>query len=345
MFKISKKFVAMGEILLRLSTPNFEKFIQADEFDINYGGSEANVAVSLANFGYDTEFVTAVPDNEIGECALSTLRKYNVSVKNIVRCGERLGIYFLEQGSAIRPSKVVYDRKHSSISTASVNDFDFDKIFEDAEWFHFSGITPALSDSAALLTEEALKSAKKHDLTVSCDFNFRTKLWSYEKAQAVMTNLMQYVDVFFGSAYDARQVLGYSSDSVDSSDDKLTEYKNVSEKLVEKYGFKYTISSLRVSHSASDNSWSACIYDGETKELYVSKEYSLCPIVDRVGGGDSFAGGVICGLLDGKDFKSALEFGVAASALKHTIPGDVNLVSRKEVENLALGDTSGRIQR
>jgi 2-dehydro-3-deoxygluconokinase len=341
------KIITMGEIMLRLSTPNNEKFIQADEFDINYGGGEANVAVSLANYGHDAEFVSAVPDNELGECAVAALRKYNVSTKNVAKCGERLGIYFLETGSSMRASKVVYDRAHSSISTATAADFDFDKIFEGADWFHFTGITPAVSDSAAALTEEALKAAKKHNVTVSVDLNFRKKLWSSEKAQQVMTNLMQYVDVCIGNEEDAELVLGFKPGKTDvtSGDLELAGYKNIFEQMVSKFDFKYAISSLRVSHSASDNGWSACIYNGETKEFYHSKEYSIHPIVDRVGGGDSFAGGVICGLVDGKNFKDALEYGVAASALKHTIPGDFNLVSRKEVETLAGGDASGRVQR
>jgi len=337
----------MGEIMLRLSTPNFEKFIQADEFDINYGGGEANVAVSLANYGHDAEFVTAVPDNEIGECAVAALRKYNVGTKNIARCGERLGIYYLESGSSVRPSKVVYDRAHSSISTATEKDFDFDKIFEGADWFHFTGITPALSDSAAELTKQALIAAKKHGVTVSVDLNFRKKLWSSEKAQKVMKGLMQYVDVCIGNEEDAELVLGYKPGKTDvtSGELELAGYKSIFEQMVADYGFKYCVSSLRESHSASDNGWSACIYNSETKEFYHSKKYNLHPIVDRVGGGDSFAGGVICGLLDGKNFKDALEFGVAASALKHTIPGDFNFASRKEVDTLAGGDASGRVQR
>ncbi|SCX08273.1 2-dehydro-3-deoxygluconokinase [Lachnospiraceae bacterium YSD2013] len=341
------KVITMGEIMLRLSTPNFEKFIQADEFDINYGGGEANVAVSLANYGHDAEFVTAVPDNEIGECAVAALRKYNVSTKNIARCGERLGIYYLESGSSVRPSKVVYDRAHSSISTATEKDFDFDKIFEGADWFHFTGITPALSDSAAELTKQALIAAKKHGVTVSVDLNFRKKLWSSEKAQKVMKGLMQYVDVCIGNEEDAELVLGYKPGKTDvtSGELELAGYKSIFEQMVADYGFKYCVSSLRESHSASDNGWSACIYNSETKEFYHSKKYNLHPIVDRVGGGDSFAGGVICGLLDGKNFKDALEFGVAASALKHTIPGDFNFASRKEVDTLAGGDASGRVQR
>ena len=341
------KVITMGEIMLRLSTPNFEKFIQADEFDINYGGGEANVAVSLANYGHDAEFVTAVPANEIGECAVAALRKYNVGTKHIARCGERLGIYYLESGSSVRPSKVVYDRAHSSISTATEKDFDFDDIFKDADWFHFTGITPALSDSAAELTRQALIAAKKHGVTVSVDLNFRKKLWSSEKAQKVMKSFMQYVDVCIGNEEDAELVLGYKPGKTDvtSGELELAGYKSIFEQMVKDYGFKYCVSSLRESHSASDNGWSACIYKSETKEFYHSKKYNLHPIVDRVGGGDSFAGGVICGLLDGKDFKDALEFGVAASALKHTIPGDFNFASRKEVDTLAGGDASGRVQR
>ena len=341
------KVITMGEIMLRLSTPNNEKFIQADEFDVCYGGGEANVAVSLANYGHEVEFVTAVPDNEIGECAVAALRKYNVGTKHIARCGERLGIYYLESGSAMRPSKVVYDRAHSSISTAVKEDFDFDAIFEGADWFHFTGITPAVSDSAARLTEEALIAARRHGLKVSVDLNFRKKLWSSEKAQKVMTGLMQYVDVCIGNEEDAELVLGFKPGATDvtGGELELAGYRSIFEQMVEKFNFEYCVSSLRVSRSASDNGWSGCIYSRDTGEFYHSREYSIHPIVDRVGGGDSFAGGVICGMLDGKDFRAALEFGVAASALKHTIPGDFNLVSRKEVETLAGGDASGRVQR
>ena len=341
------KVITMGEIMLRLSTPNNEKFIQADEFDINYGGGEANVAVSLANYGHDAEFVTAVPDNEIGECAVAALRKYNVETKHIARCGERLGIYYLESGSSMRPSKVVYDRAHSSISTATEADFNFDEIFEGADWFHFTGITPAVSDAAIELTEAALKAAKAHGVTVSVDLNFRKKLWSSEKAQKVMTNLMQYVDVCIGNEEDAEKVLGFKPGNTDvtSGELELAGYVDIFNQMADKFGFKYIISSLRESHSASNNDWSACIMDGQTREFYHSRKYHIAPIVDRVGGGDSFAGGVICGMLDGKNFKDALEYGVAASALKHTIPGDFNLVSRKEVETLAGGDASGRVQR
>ncbi len=343
----AKKIVTLGEIMLRLSTPGSQKFIQAVNFDINYGGGEANVAVSCANYGHKAEFVTAVPDNELGECAIAALRKYGVETDHIAKCGERLGIYYLETGVSMRPSKVVYDRAHSSITTVKPSEFDWDAIFEGADWFHFSGITPAVSDAAAELTEVALKAAKKHGVTVSCDLNFRKKLWSSEKAQKVMSGLMQYVDVCIGNEEDAELVLGFKpgKTNVTSGELELAGYQSVFEQMCAKYPFKYAVSSLRVSRSASDNGWSACIYNAETKEFYHSRTYNILPIVDRVGGGDSFAGGFITGMLDGKDFKSALEFGVAASALKHTIPGDFNLITRKEVEALAGGDGSGRVQR
>ncbi|MBS6930471.1 MAG: sugar kinase [Lachnospiraceae bacterium oral taxon 082] len=341
------KIVTMGEIMLRLSTPNNEKFIQADEFDINYGGGEANVAVSLANYGHEADFVSALPKNPIGDAAIATLRKYNVGIKHISRSGERVGIYFLETGSAMRASNVVYDRAHSSISTAKVDEFDFDEIFKDADWFHFTGITPAVSDSAAELTEAALKAAKKAGVTVSVDLNFRKKLWSSEKAKKIMTNLMQYVDVCIGNEEDAEKVLGFKPGNTDvtAGELELSGYVDIFNQMCDQFKFKYVISSLRESFSASNNDWSACIMDGATREFYHSKKYHVTPIVDRVGGGDSFAAGVICGLCDKKDFKSALEFAVAASALKHTIPGDFNLVTREDVESLAGGDGSGRVQR
>ena len=342
-----KKVVTLGEIMLRLSTPNNEKFIQADEFDINYGGGEANVAVSLANYGYKAEFVTAVPDNPIGKCAVAALRKYNVNCDDVYYGGERLGIYYLESGSAMRASNVIYDRAHSSISTARPENFDFDKIFKDAGWFHFTGITPAISDEAAILAKEACKAAKKAGVIVSCDLNFRKKLWTSEKAQKVMTDLMQYVDVCIGNEEDAEKVLGFKAQKTDVTKGELDleGYKDVFCQMSERFGFKYIISSLRQSYSASNNGWSACIMDGQSKEFYHSKTYTILPIVDRVGGGDSFAAGCITGLLDKKDMKDALEFAVAASALKHTIPGDFNLVTRAEVDALVGGDGSGRVQR
>ena len=338
------KVITMGEIMLRLSTPNNEKFIQADEFDVNYGGGEANVAVSLANYGHDAEFVTAVPDNEIGECAVAALRKYNVETKHIARCGERLGIYYLESGSSMRPSKVVYDRAHSSISTATEADFNFDEIFEGADWFHFTGITPAVSDAAAELTEKALIAAKKHGVKVSVDLNFRKKLWSSEKAQKVMTNLMKYVDVCIGNEEDAELCLGFKPDAdVEGGKTDAEGYKGIFKAMAKEFGFKYVISTLRESFSATHNGWKAMIYNGE--EFYESKRYDINPIIDRVGGGDSFSGGIIHGLLTKPNQGAALEFAVAASALKHTINGDFNLVSVEEVEALAGGDASGRVQR
>lgn len=338
------KVITMGEIMLRLSTPGYQKFIQSDSFDVCYGGGEANVAVSLANYGHDTYFVTKVPKNPIGECAVAALRKYNVNCNYVARGGERLGIYFLETGASMRASNVVYDRSHASIAEAEPSDFDFDAIFEGADWFHFTGITPAISDKAAFLTEEALKAAKNKNITVSVDLNFRKKLWSSEKAQRIMTNLMQYVDVCIGNEEDAEKVLGFKPGNTDVTNGELelSGYQDIFEQMVKKFNFKYVVSSLRESYSASDNGWSACIYDG--KNFYHSRKYDV-RIVDRVGGGDAFAGGLICGLIDGKSMEQALEFAVAASALKHTIPGDFNLVSRAEVDSLVGGDASGRVQR
>lgn len=339
-----KKVVTLGEIMLRLSTPQFQRFVQADSFDVVYGGGEANVAVSLANYGYDSYYVSKLPKNEIGQAAINHLRRFGVNTNYIVRGGERVGIYYLESGASMRPSKVIYDRAHSSISEADVSDFDFDDIFKDADWFHFSGITPALSDKAAILTEEALKAAKKHGVTVSVDLNYRKKLWTPEKAKEVMTNLMQYVDVCIGNEEDAQKVLGFKPGKTDvtTCELELAGYKDIFEQMKKKFGFKYVISSLRESYSASDNGWSACAYDGN--EFYHSRKYDI-RIVDRVGGGDAFASGVIYGLMEGKNFKDALEFGVAASALKHTIHGDFNMVTVEEVETLLKGDASGRVQR
>lgn len=338
------KIVTMGEIMLRLSTPNNEKFIQADEFDINYGGGEANVAVSLANYGHDAEFITAVPDNPIGACAIAALRKYGVETKHIAKCGERLGIYFLETGASMRASNVVYDRAHSSIATADASKFDFDDIFKDADWFHFTGITPAVSDLAAQVTEEALKAAKKHGVKVSVDLNFRKKLWTSEKAQSIMRPLMKYVDVCIGNEEDAELCLGFKPDSdVEGGNTDAEGYKGIFEAMAREFGFKYVVSTLRESYSATHNGWKAMIYNGS--EFYVSKRYDIDPIIDRVGGGDSFSGGLIHGLLTMDNQADALEFAVAASALKHTINGDFNLVTAAEVEALAGGNANGRVQR
>ena len=341
---MAKKVITFGEIMLRLAPEGYSRFVQAEQYGATYGGGEANVAVSLANYGHDSYFVTKVPKNPIGECAVAALRKYNVNCDFVARGGERLGIYFLETGASMRASNVVYDRAHASIAEADPTDFDFDSIFEGADWFHFTGITPAISDKAAFLTEEALKVAKKKNITVSVDLNFRKKLWSSEKAQRIMSNLMQYVDVCIGNEEDAEKVLGFKPGKTDvtSGELELAGYQDIFEQMVKKFNFKYVVSSLRESYSASDNGWSACIYDG--KNFYHSRKYDV-RIVDRVGSGDSFAGGLICGLLDGKSMEQALEFAVAASALKHTIPGDFNLVTRAEVDTLVGGDASGRVQR
>lgn len=339
-----KKVVTMGEIMLRLSTPGFLRFSQANSFDVVYGGGEANVAVSLANYGLKPYFVTKLPKNPIGDTAIGHLRAMGVETEYIARGGDRVGIYFLETGASMRASNVVYDRANSSIAEADISDFNFDEIFKDAEWFHFSGITPAISEKAAVLTEEALKAAKRHGVTVSVDLNFRKKLWTPERAREVMTNLMQYVDVCIGNEEDAEKVLGFKPENTDvtSGELELEGYKSIFRQMKEKFGFKYIATTLRESYSASDNGWSALIYDGN--EFYHSKKYDV-RIVDRVGGGDSFAGGLIYGLLSGKGFKYALDFAVAASALKHTVFGDFNLVTLAEVENLVKGDASGRVQR
>ena len=338
------KVVTMGEIMLRLSSPFNSRFVQSQSFDVNYGGGEANVAVSLANYGHDAYFVSKVPAHEIGDCAVNSLRKFGVHTDYIARGGDRLGIYYLETGASMRPSKVIYDRAHSSISEANPSDFDFDKIFENADWFHWSGITPAISDKSAEILRLALISAKKHGVTVSCDLNFRKKLWTSEKAISIMRPLMQYVDVCIGNEEVAQLCLGFKPDSdVTGGKTDASGYKEIFKQMKEEFGFKYVVSTLRESFSATHNGWKALIYNGE--EFYESKRYDINPIIDRVGGGDSFAGGLIHGLLKYKDQGKALEFAVAASALKHTIPGDYNCVSEKEVETLMGGDASGRVQR
>ena len=342
--KKSGKVVTMGEIMLRLSTPANTRFVQANQFDIIFGGGEANVAVSCANYGLPATFVTKLPANPIGQAALNSLRRYGVDTTKIARGGERIGIYYSETGASMRGSSVVYDRAHSSIAEASVSDFDFDAIFEDAAWFHWSGITPAISDASALVLEAALKAAKKHDVIVSVDLNFRKKLWTSEKAISVMKPLMKYVDVCIGNEEDAELCLGFKPDAdVNAGKTDAAGYEGIFKAMKKEFGFKYVVSTLRESFSATFNGWKALIYDGE--EFYQSKRYELNPIVDRVGGGDSFAGGLIYGMLTKATQGEALEFAVAASALKHTINGDYNLVTVDEVEKLAGGDASGRVAR
>lgn len=341
---MAKKVVTFGEIMLRLATPGYLRFTQANTFEATYGGGEANVAVSLANYGLDAHFVTKLPKNEIGEACRNFVRRMGVNTESIKMDGKRLGIYYLESGASQRPSKVVYDRANSAIAEVQPGEFNWDEIFKGAEWFHFTGITPALSDSAAEATLEAVKAAKKNGLTVSCDLNFRKKLWTPEKANQVMSKLMEYVDVAIGNEEDAEKVFGIKAENTDIHSGHLDDsgYREVAQKLVDRFGFKKVAITLRESFSAFDNGWSAMLYDG--KEFYKSKRYNI-HIVDRVGGGDSFAGGLIYGLVAGMDNQKALEFAVAASCLKHSISGDFNLVSVAEVENLMGGDGSGRVQR
>ena len=338
------KIVTLGEIMLRLSTPGNTRFVQSDSFDVVYGGGEANVAVSCANYGHDAYFVTKLPKHEIGQSAVNALRKYGVNTEYIVRGGDRVGIYYLETGASMRPSKVIYDRAHSAIAEAEASDFDFDAIMQGADWFHWSGITPAISDKAAEITKLACEAAKRHNVTVSVDLNFRKKLWTKEKAQSIMRPLMQYVDVCIGNEEDAELCLGFKPEAdVNSGHTDAEGYKDIFKQMRETFNFKTVVTTLRESFSSTHNGWKALIYDG--KEFYTSKRYDIDPIIDRVGGGDSFSGGIIHGLLTKPNQGEALEFAVAASALKHTINGDFNLVSIEEVEALAGGDASGRVQR
>lgn len=338
------KIITLGEIMLRLSTKGNYRFVQVDNFDACYGGGEANVAVSLANYGHDAYFVSKLPQHEIGQAAVNALRRYGVDTRYIARGGDRVGIYYLESGASVRPSKVIYDRAHSSISEATAADFDFDEIMEGADWFHWSGITPALSDSAADIVKFACQAAQRHGVTVSVDLNFRKKLWTSAKAQSVMRPLMQYVDVCIGNEEDAELCLGFKPDSdVAAGKTDAEGYKAIFKEMRETFGFKYVVSTLRESISASHNGWKGLIYDGA--QFYVSHHYDLQPIVDRVGGGDSFAGGLIHGLLTMNSPAEALEFAVAASALKHTVPGDFNMMSADEVMSLAAGNANGRVQR
>lgn len=339
-----KKVVTFGELMLRLAPNGYLRFVQADSFEATYGGGEANVAVSLSNFGIAAKFITKLPAHEIGQAAVNSLRKYGVDTSGIARGGARVGIYYLEKGASQRPSKVIYDRAFSAISLAEPEDFDWDEIFKDVEWFHFTGITPALSDGIADICLEACKKAKEKGIRVSFDLNYRKNLWSSNKAQEVITKLTPYIDVCIANEEDAEKVFGIKANNTDITGGKISYdgYKQVAEKLVQKYGFKMVATTLRESISASDNNWSAMLYDG--KEFYFSKKYNV-HIVDRVGGGDSFGAGLIYSQLNNFTPQEAIEFAVAASCLKHTIEGDFNLMSVAEVKALAGGDASGRVQR
>ncbi len=338
------EFVCFGEIMARLNPIGYLRMVQAEELEISYAGGEANAAVSLANYGKDSAFVTKLPDNDLTKSALRKLRGYGIDVSGVTIGGDRMGVYFVEKGASQRASKVTYDRKYSSISMATPDDFDWDKIFENAKWFHFTGITPALSDNAAEICLEACKKAKKHGVTVSCDLNYRNKLWSTEKAGKVMTTLMEYVDVAIGNEEDCEKVFGIKSEGTNVTTGSLSKegYTDVAKKLSDRFNIPTVAITLRSSLSASENKWSGMLYKG--KKSYFSKEY-LIHIVDRVGGGDSFGGGLIYALSENYEPQKAIEFAVAASCLKHSIEHDFNEVTVDEVTKLMNGDGSGRVQR
>lgn len=339
-----KRVVTFGEIMLRLAPEGYTRFVQAESYGATYGGGEANVAVSLANFGLDSSFVTKLPAHEIGQAGVNALRRYGVDTSHITRGGKRVGIYFLEKGASQRPSKVIYDREGSAIAKAQKEDFDWDQIFEGADWFHFTGITPALGDEVAEICLEACKKAKEKGITVSCDLNYRNKLWSKEKAGKVMGELCSYVDVCIANEEDAGDVFGIKASDTDVTTGKVNRegYKEVARELAERFGFQKVAITLRESLSANDNNWAAMLYTGG--EYYFSKKYTM-HIVDRVGGGDSFGAGLIYGCLNEMSAQETIEFAVAASCLKHSIEGDFNQVSVEEVKKLAGGDVSGRVQR
>ena len=338
------RIITFGELMLRLQPFNYERFVQAQSVEFTFGGGEANVAVSLANYGMDAAFVSKLPDHAIGQAAVNSLRRYGVDTSKILRGGDRIGIYYNEKGASQRGSVCIYDRAHSAISQAKPSEFDWDNIFEGADWFHFTGISPALGPNVAEICQDACKAAKAHGIKVSCDLNYRGKLWTRAQARETMTELCRYVDVCICNEEDAKDVFGIEAESTDIYGGSLNRegYKSVAKQLADRFGFEKVAITLRESHSAFDNGWSALLYDGEN--YCFSKKYNL-HIIDRVGGGDSFGGGLIYSLLSGKDTQAAVEFAVAASALKHSIGGDYNMVTAPEVEKLAGGDGSGRIQR
>ena len=341
---MAKRIITFGEIMLRLAPKGYYRISQADVFGATYGGGEANVAVSLANFGMDAGFVTKLPSHEVGQAAVNALRQFGVDTSSIVRGGSRVGIYFLEKGASQRPSKVIYDRAGSAIAQAKADEFDWDAIFDGADWFHFTGITPAISESLADICLAACQKAKEKGVTVSCDLNYRNKLWTKEKAGQVMGNLCQYVDVCISNEEDANDVFGIKAAGTDVTAGQVNHegYKEVAKQLADRFGFKKVAITLRTSISANDNKWAAMLYDGN--DYYFSKQY-LMHIVDRVGGGDSFGGGLIYSCLQDMTPQDIIEFAVAASCLKHSIEGDFNQVSVDEVMKLAGGDASGRVQR
>lgn len=340
------EIVTMGEIMLRLSPPGYQRFIQASQFDVTYGGSEGNIAACLASYGHNTAYVTKLPKNAIADCVIATLRKYNVDCSMISRGGKRLGTYFLENGASVRPASVVYDRAGSSMAESRPEDFDFDNMFKGIKWFHTSGITPVIGKGTAEAVKKAIIAAKNNGAIVSFDLNYRGKLWTenIKEKQEFIADLMQYVDICFGNARDAALVLGYKDGDKDfiNGDYSICVNKENMQKVIEKYGFKYLVSSLRESISASDNGYSAVVASKD--DIYVGNKY-MVHIVDRVGSGDAFASGFIHGIITGKTKEEALNFAIASAAIKHTIPGDFNFASLEEVEKLAKGDGAGRVQR
>ena len=338
------KTLTFGELMLRLAPNGYYRFFQNDQMQATFGGGEANVAVSLANFGLDSAFVTKLPTHAIGQAAVNSLRTFGVDTSQIVRGGDRVGIYYLEKGASQRGSVCIYDRAHSAIAEAAPADFDWDSIFEGVDWFHFTGITPALGGALPEICEQACRAAKKRGVKISCDLNYRGKLWTREQARETMTRLCSYVDVCIANEEDAKDVFGIEAENTDITGGKLNKegYVSVARKLAERFGFEKVAITLRTSLSASDNNWAAMLFDG--KDSFFSREYAL-RIVDRVGGGDSFGAGLIYALLQGKDSQAAIEFAVAASALKHSVEGDFNRVTVSEVEKLCKGDGSGRVSR
>ena len=340
------KVVTFGELMLRLQPYHYERFVQCDHVEFTFGGGEANVAVSLANFGQDAAYVTKLPAHAIGQAAVNSLRRYGVDTTKIVRGGSRIGIYFNEKGAAQRGSVCIYDRAHSAIQEADPAEFDWDAIFEGVDWFHFTGITPALGPNMVQACEDACKAAKAKGVKISCDLNYRGKLWTRQQAREAMTKLCRYVDVCISNEEDAKDVFGIEAEATDICGGKLNHegYKSVARQLADQFGFEMVAITLRESRSASDNGWSAMLCNVAQNEFCFSRQYDV-HIVDRVGGGDSFGAGLIYSLLSGKDTQAAVEFAAAASALKHSIEGDYNMVTVAEVEKLAGGDGSGRIQR
>lgn len=339
-----KKIVTFGEIMMRLNPEGYGRFLQAQRFEASYAGGEANVAVSLAQYGMDAAFVSKVPAHEIGQCAINALRQFGVDTKYVARGGDRLGLYFVEKGASQRPSKVIYDRAGSAIAQASASDFDWDAIFEGVDWFHWTGITPALGGNLPEICLEACKAAKKHGVKISCDLNFRKKLWSSQRANEVMSQLVPYVDVCIANEEDAKDVFGIEAENTDITAGKLNHegYISVARQICERFGCSQVAITLRSSISANDNDWAAMLYtDGKA---YFSPSYRI-HIVDRVGGGDSFGGGLIYSILSGKTPQDTINFATAASCLKHTIEYDFNLISAAEAESLAAGNASGRVQR